>query len=386
MTYISTAYVAGEHRGVFREQDFDLGQRFRNAYEQSKFEAEQLVRAAARARPAGHRDAAEHHRRRPPQRLDRVVQRPLLAAARAGARRLPAAARARRRAGRRRLGGLRRRRDLRPARRCPAPPARRITSPRRPTRAASASCSISRSSASAAAARRSWRRSAYRRIVHPLAVRASPRRRRRFLRATESYLPYFAMRVRYDDAQARAALGEAIAAAPLPDYFDRLVDYALLARWGARPIGRAEALDALPRERPSGARPVAGVVEPAALPNLIALTGRGGASPLDAREPPPRSPASAALVLAEHARRAAGAGMDIDVAGPFEQLRRVERRLQAVAVRHGAVAAHQRSPATRRAPRRRSRRGPACRTSRSARPARCRRSAAAHSGCTAARR
>ena len=46
MTYISTAYVAGCHRGVFGEDDLDVGQRFRNAYEQSKFEAERLVRAA----------------------------------------------------------------------------------------------------------------------------------------------------------------------------------------------------------------------------------------------------------------------------------------------------------------------------------------------------
>jgi hypothetical protein len=79
----------------------------------------------------------------------------------------------------------------------------------------------------------------YRHVVHPLALRASPRRRR-FLRATEAYLPYFAIRVRYDDAQARAALGSAIAPAPLSEYFDRLVDYALLADWGRRPIARAE--------------------------------------------------------------------------------------------------------------------------------------------------
>ena len=35
LTYISTAYVAGEHRVVFGEDDLDLGQRFRNPYEQS---------------------------------------------------------------------------------------------------------------------------------------------------------------------------------------------------------------------------------------------------------------------------------------------------------------------------------------------------------------
>jgi thioester reductase-like protein len=43
LTHISTAYVAGQHRGCFSEDDLDAGQRFRNAYEQSKFEGEQLV-------------------------------------------------------------------------------------------------------------------------------------------------------------------------------------------------------------------------------------------------------------------------------------------------------------------------------------------------------
>ena len=49
LTYISTAYVAGRHRGVFGEDDLDVGQRFRNPYERSKFEAEGLVRASAAA-------------------------------------------------------------------------------------------------------------------------------------------------------------------------------------------------------------------------------------------------------------------------------------------------------------------------------------------------
>jgi long-chain acyl-CoA synthetase len=43
--HVSTAYVAGTHAGRFRECDCDVSQRFRNAYEQSKFEAEQLVRS-----------------------------------------------------------------------------------------------------------------------------------------------------------------------------------------------------------------------------------------------------------------------------------------------------------------------------------------------------
>jgi long-chain acyl-CoA synthetase len=43
--YVGTAYVAGERTGLVREDELDAGQRFRNSYEQSKFEAEQLVRA-----------------------------------------------------------------------------------------------------------------------------------------------------------------------------------------------------------------------------------------------------------------------------------------------------------------------------------------------------
>jgi thioester reductase-like protein len=39
LTYVSTAYVAGEPRGLFREDQLDVGQRFRNTYERSKFEA-----------------------------------------------------------------------------------------------------------------------------------------------------------------------------------------------------------------------------------------------------------------------------------------------------------------------------------------------------------
>jgi nucleoside-diphosphate-sugar epimerase len=44
---VSTAYVAGDHPGGFGEGDRRIGQRFRNAYEQSKIEAEELVVGAA---------------------------------------------------------------------------------------------------------------------------------------------------------------------------------------------------------------------------------------------------------------------------------------------------------------------------------------------------
>jgi long-chain acyl-CoA synthetase len=45
--HVSTAYVAGRFQGLFRETDLDLGQGFRNTYEQSKFDGEKAIGAAA---------------------------------------------------------------------------------------------------------------------------------------------------------------------------------------------------------------------------------------------------------------------------------------------------------------------------------------------------
>jgi len=42
--YVSTCYVSGRHDGVFREDDLDVGQRFNNFYEETKFLAEVEVR------------------------------------------------------------------------------------------------------------------------------------------------------------------------------------------------------------------------------------------------------------------------------------------------------------------------------------------------------
>lgn len=44
--YVSTCYVAGDHRGRFGEDDLELGQTFSNHYVRSKYEAEVLVRQA----------------------------------------------------------------------------------------------------------------------------------------------------------------------------------------------------------------------------------------------------------------------------------------------------------------------------------------------------
>jgi len=49
--YVSTAFVGGRHAHPFGEDDLDVGQSFRNSYEQSKFEAELVVQAAMRDVP-----------------------------------------------------------------------------------------------------------------------------------------------------------------------------------------------------------------------------------------------------------------------------------------------------------------------------------------------
>lgn len=43
VNHISTAYVCGDYKGRFSEDDLDMGQRFNTTYEQTKFEAEKLV-------------------------------------------------------------------------------------------------------------------------------------------------------------------------------------------------------------------------------------------------------------------------------------------------------------------------------------------------------
>ena len=46
LDYVGTTYVAGDRQGIAREDELDVGQGFRNTYEQSKLEAEKLCREA----------------------------------------------------------------------------------------------------------------------------------------------------------------------------------------------------------------------------------------------------------------------------------------------------------------------------------------------------
>ena len=237
-SYISTAYVAGKHKGTFAEGDLDVGQRFRNAYEQSKYEAEQLI--------DGYRDDLPITVLRPSIIVGdsrsgwtasfNVLYWPLRALARGAYPVLPA-----------RVGA-------------PvdvvsvdyvadaifalthAPAAEGHTYHLTASAQASTIGELLDLACSGLGCRKPlvMPPPLYRHVVHRLLLAVHPRARP-FLRATESYLPYFSMDVGYDNARARAALEPAqIKPAALADYFDRLIDYALTADWGQHPLTRAQ--------------------------------------------------------------------------------------------------------------------------------------------------
>jgi thioester reductase-like protein len=238
-SHISTAFVAGEHAGCFSEDDVNVGQRFRNTYEQSKSEAERLVAGWSERLPitvlrpsiiVGERGSGWTT-------SFNVLYWPLRAFARGAYAALPA--------------------------RCDAPvdvvPVDYV---------ADATFALSQApeaegvtfhlTAGAHAstvgelvelasgffelqAPRLIEPTLYRHMVHPLLVRgARNERSRRALKRSEVFFPYFAMRVSYDDRRTRVALrGSGVTVTPLRTYFDPLVEFAIAAEWGRQQIPRA---------------------------------------------------------------------------------------------------------------------------------------------------
>lgn len=249
--HVSTAYVAGTHPGSFAEGDHDVGQGFRNAYERTKFEAERVVRERGWGLPAqivrpsivvgdsttGWTPAFN------------VLYGPMKAFSRGAYPAIPA----------RRSAPV----DVVPvdyvADSILALAGRpgttfHLTASQR---ASSVGELIDLGSAAASQPRpRVLPPRLYRRLVHPLLVRHGSESRRRALRRSEVYFPYFAMRTRYDNAGARAALEPlGIEAPPLASYFNRLLDFATDAEWGRRPMPRHEVIGSPPaRQRRASER------------------------------------------------------------------------------------------------------------------------------------
>jgi thioester reductase-like protein len=243
--HVSTAYVAGTHSGTFTEADLDLGQGFRNPYERTKFEAERLIRERAWGLPVqivrpsivvgdsttGWTPAFN------------VLYGPMKSFARGAYPAIPA----------------------RPSAPVDVVPVNYVADSilalaGRPgttyhltagDRASTVGELIELGSAAASRPRPRvlppW---LYRRVLHPILVRSGSDSRRRALRRSEVYFPYFSMRIRYENAAARGALEPLGIEVPrLDSYFDRLMGFAIAADWGRRAIARHEVISSRPGGR-----------------------------------------------------------------------------------------------------------------------------------------
>ena len=233
-THISTAYVAGMHRGRFGDEDFDLGQGFRNSYERSKFEAEALVRSRAELpvqvlRPS----IVVGDSRTGWTPAFNVIYWPLRAFARGAYPVLPT----------RRSAAV----DVVPV---DYVADATVALAGRPgttfnlvagERASDAGELVDlASSYFETPPPRLIPPRIYRSVLHPILVRSGSERRRRALRRSEPFFPYFDVRTRYEDRATREALAPHRLEAPqLRSYFDRLMDFAVAADWGRRPAPAA---------------------------------------------------------------------------------------------------------------------------------------------------
>jgi thioester reductase-like protein len=237
-SYISTAYVAGRHGGEFGEDDLDIGQSFRNPYEQSKFEAERLVRAYSRRLPiqifrpsiiVGEQSTGWTA-------SFNVLYTPLKAFVRGKLPALPA----------RRSAPV----DVVPVdyvadavfelSRDPVDRCRTynlVAGPQATTVGRLIELSADRLE----------RReptvippTLFKTLVYPVLRRRGSAGRG--IEQSSVFFPYFAMDVTYQNERARRRLEPAgITAPPIESYFDRLLDFAQAAEWGRRPVTRAQA-------------------------------------------------------------------------------------------------------------------------------------------------
>jgi thioester reductase-like protein len=231
--HVSTAYVAGNHAGRFCERDLDLGQSFHNSYEQSKFEAEQLVRDAGLPSKILRPSIVVGDRNSGWTAAFNVLYWPLRALSRGMFEAVPAV---------------------------PTAPVD-VVSIDYVADAIHALCEqrggagetyhlIAGRNASTIAEIMS-RASRYFRKPEPEVVPPSEFAslppgsvaQDSVLAAGQVYFPYFSIDTVFEDEATRARLEpEGILASPLSDYLERLLDFATRSRWGKRPIARVDAL------------------------------------------------------------------------------------------------------------------------------------------------
>ena len=229
---VSTAYVAGTHAGRFAEADLDVGQSFRNSYEQSKFEAEQLVRSQGHGLPwmilrpsivVGDRTCGWTS-------AFNVLYWPLRAFSAGVFKTVP---------------------DT------PDSPLDVVSidyvadaihelcegpAGSGQTFHLTAGLDASTMGEIAAAASRYFRRPLPKVVSPAEFAQGDSGMSAAALESSRVYFPYFSINTVFDNAITRARLMPAgIQASPLSDYLPRLLDFATRSRWGKRPIGRFEA-------------------------------------------------------------------------------------------------------------------------------------------------
>jgi len=239
-SYISTAYVAGTHKGEFHEDQLDVGQRFRNPYEQSKFEAEKVVRARAARLPVqvfrpsivvGERTTGWTA-------SFNVLYSPLKAFVRGMLPALPA----------KRSAPV----DVVPVDYVADAVYKLSNDPVDGTQtyhlvAGTRATSVGRLidlSSDYVGRRRPVviPPRLYEKLVYPVLSRGGSGQVRRGLERSRVFFPYFSMDVSYSNERARGRLDQAgIQVPPIESYFGRLLDYATRAGWGRAPLSRAEA-------------------------------------------------------------------------------------------------------------------------------------------------
>ena len=228
VVHVSTAYVAGRHRGRFSEHDLIVGQSFRNTYEQTKAEGEGLVRRFADRLPiAVVRPSivvGESATGWTP--AFNVIYWPLRAFARGLLREVPAL----------------------PGSHVDIVPVDYVAGViEHALRAGAPGSGVLHATAGPDALTAD-------RLIS-VACDAMRRERPRLVEVGAElpgggeqaalYAQYFDMQVEFDDARTREATG--LAPPRLEDYFDRLIAFAERARWGKRPVSRAEARRELER-------------------------------------------------------------------------------------------------------------------------------------------
>lgn len=229
--HVSTAYVAGTHDGRFSEADLDVGQGFNNSYEQSKFEAEQLVRShpdlpSTIMRPS----IVVGDQRSGWTAAFNVLYWPLRAFARGLFDAVPAVPSA-------------------PVdvvsvdyvadaiyELCEGPGGIGETYHLTAGQNASTIGEIAQMASG-------YFRRPVPKVLPPDEFEIDPDSREgQALEGSRAYFPYFSIKAVFDDTATRLRLDPAgIHATPLRDYLDRLLDFATRSRWGKRPIARVEA-------------------------------------------------------------------------------------------------------------------------------------------------